>query len=416
MKQKSGKEYAVDNASILFLALLRKTHSNIFRFSITLSETISPEVLQQAVNNTYRRFPTIYARIKPGPFSYAVVPIEHAPLVQPDPGCLLTMSKEEVQRCAYRVYYEENVISIEAYHVLTDGHGAIISISTLAAEYLRLRYGKEIPAELTVYDLSQIPGEEETEDAYVAHQQGKPKHLPSRYSYQLPGTPNDHWHVVNTCLTYSTQKILNAAHKYGVSANTLLAAVMADAAMELQTRHHASGQRKPVRVMVPVNLRRFYSSRTLRNFSWYVLPTIEPEQRNHTLVSHIASFHEQFQRLIDKDTFSAIMAHNVWLQNFPVFRFLPSAVKFAVMRLIYRFFGESNSTVTVTNLGNLKIPKEMKPYVRKVDVVMTPRRCSPYGCTIISYDDQFEINISRFCHETELIDIFSDKMNEILHA
>ena len=101
---------------------------------------------------------------------------------------------------------------------------------------------------------------------------------------------------------------------------------------------------------------------------------------------------------------------------FLCFVFLPSAVKFAVMRLVYRFFGESNSTVTVTNLGNLKIPKEMKSYVRKVDVVMTPRRCSPYGCTIISFEDQFEINISRFCREAELIDIFSDKMNEILHV
>lgn len=416
MKQKSAKEYAVDNASILFLALLRKTHSNIFRLSITFNETISPEVLQQAVNNTYRRFPTIYARIKPGLFSYSVVPLERAPRVQPDPGCLLTMSKEEVQRCAYRVYYKENVISIEVYHVLTDGHGAIISISTLAAEYLRLRYGKEIAAEMTVYDLSQVPTEEETEDAYVANQQGKPKHLPSRYSYQLPGTPNDNWHVDNTCLSYSTHRILEAAHKYGVSANTLLAAVMADAAMELQTRHHDTGPLKPVRVMVPVNLRQFYSCSTLRNFSWYVLPTIEPEERDHTLAAHIASFHEQLQRLIDKDTFSSVMAHNVKLQNFPVFRFLPSVVKFAVMRLIYHFFGESNSTVTITNLGNLKIPKEMKSYVRKIDVVMTPRRCSPYGCTIISYEDQFEINISRFCHETELIDVFSGKLNKILNA
>ena len=114
--------------------------------------------------------------------------------------------------------------------------------------------------------------------------------------------------------------------------------------------------------------------------------------------------------------FASIMANNAKLQKLLFFRMLPASLKFAVLRFGYQFFGESNSSVTVTNLGNLKLPEQMQPYVQKIDVIMTPRRGSPYGCTVISYQDQFMINISRFCHETELIDVFCEKLEAVLNG
>ena len=414
MKKEALSSFAVDNSAILFLALLCKTHSNVFRFSVTLKETVDPDVLQRAVDRTYRRFPTIFASVRPGFFQYSLVSLSEPPKVQPDPGCLITMGLKEIRRCAYRVYYQENVISIEAYHVLTDGHGAIASLTTLVSEYLRLFYEVDIPTSHTLYDITEYPKEQETEDSYLLHQSGKPLRLPSCYAYQLPGMANEEWRIYNSCIRYSTQVLLDAAHRYGVSLNTLLTAVMAESVMEIQCRHQPEGSFRPVRIMVPVDLRGMFSSKTLRNFVLYALPTIEPEDRNLPFVHRVALIHQQLKKQINKDTFASIMAYNVRIQNAWYFRIIPAFLKFAIMRFAYRFFGESNSSVTFTNLGNVRLPEQMEQYVQKFDVVITPRRGSPYGCTMISYKDQFVFNISRFCYETELIDVFTEKMNRIL--
>ena len=65
MKQKA---YTIDNASLLFLSLMQKNHTNAFRFTMTLTEEVCPETLQAAVDRMYRRFPTIIARFRAGFF------------------------------------------------------------------------------------------------------------------------------------------------------------------------------------------------------------------------------------------------------------------------------------------------------------------------------------------------------------
>lgn len=130
-------KFAIDNASILFLAQIRKDHTNSFRFSMTLTENISPETLQLAVDRVYRRFPTVIAGFYPGFFHYFQIPAKMPPQVMQDTGCLRTMTKKELRECAYRVLYKDKKVSIEAFHALTDGYGAIASFTTLVAEYLR---------------------------------------------------------------------------------------------------------------------------------------------------------------------------------------------------------------------------------------------------------------------------------------
>lgn len=413
MSHQPKNQIPVDNSSILFFSLLKKTHANSYRFTMTLTEEVDPEILQQAVDRVYKRFPTIIAGFIPGFFHYFQFPAQQPPQVQPDPGCLRTMSREELHKCAYRVYYKDNTVSIEAFHALTDGYGAIASFTTLMAEYLRLKHGISIPAVETVRNLEDLPSEEEASDDYLVHQAGKPLHLPSRYAYQLPGTPNEQWQVLNTTIEYPAHRILEAAHRLGVSANTLLSGVMASTVMEIQKKHN-SGIIRPVRIMVPIDLRRFFGSRTFRNFIWYALPTMEPHEDTLPMDSLLKSFQTQLKEQAQGKRLAQIIAYNVRTQMNVFFRFLPRALKYAVMRLAYRYFGESNSSLTMTNLGNVKLPEAMAPYVKKLDCVLTPRVHSPYGCAVISLGGILSINISRFCEESELESLFVSKLDSLL--
>ena len=113
MTNKKPASFAIDNSSILYLALIRKDHTNIFRFTLTMSETVCPDILQKAVDRVYHRLPTIFSGFRPGFFHYTQVQADQPPHVKPDPGCLITMTREEIARCAYRVYYRENLAGFD---------------------------------------------------------------------------------------------------------------------------------------------------------------------------------------------------------------------------------------------------------------------------------------------------------------
>ena len=407
------RKYAVDNSSILYLALIRKYHTNIFRFTMTMTENVQPELLQTAVNRIYRRFPTIIAGFRPGFFQYSQVPAETPPQVLPDPGLLINMTREEIAQCAYRIYYHAKDISIEGFHAASDGYGMIASFSSLIAEYLHLRYKIEIPVGYPVFDPNEEVKESETEDSYLKYADSKPLHMPSRYSYQLPGYHPKCGPVCRETMVYPVSDLLAASRKYGVSITALLSAVMASSIMELQ---HLRKEKKyfPVRIMVPIDLRKIFPSKTLRNFILYALPTMETSQYGCSIRELADSFSQQIKAHLEKENLGGIIAYNVKNQKMPLFRALPSGAKCFLMRLAYRFFGESNSSLTMTNLGNLALPKEMVPYVESFMLTMMPRMRSPYNCGMYSYNGTFYINLCRFPKESQLEEIFSRKLHQVL--
>ena len=403
--------YAVDNSALLYLALMRKRHTNVYRFSMTMKETVDPDILQQAMERVYRRFPTIIAGFRREWLRFRVVPAASAPLVLPDPGILLPMTREEIENCAYRIFYRGKDIAYEGFHAAADGFGAVASFTTLVAEYLRLKGGMEIPVCNTLRDLQDGPMDHELEDSYLVHQEGEPKHLPSRYSYQLPGVYNEP-RVYPCSRIYHTDKVLAAARKYGVSMTSLLSGIMASSIMDIQTSHAKA--LKPVRIMVPVDLRRIFGSKTLRNFILYTLPTMEPGDEKLPLHDLLHRFQHQIKEQLDPHRLASIMAYNVRTQANVVFRHIPMGLKCAVMRLAYKFFGESNSSITLTNIGNVKLPEEMAPHVETMQCILTPRAGSPYNCSVIALNGRLTITFSRICRQPELESVFFAKLDEIL--
>ena len=405
--------YAVDNSAILYLALIRKRHTNSYRFTMTMKEPVDPDILQQAMERVYRRFPTIIAGFRRELLRYRVVPAESAPLVLPDPGVLNPMTREEIESCAYRIFYRGRDIAYEGFHAAADGYGAVASFTTLVAEYLRLRSGLSIPVRNTLRQVDEGPQAHELEDSYLIHQEGKPIHLPSRYAYQLPGVYNEP-RVYPCSRIYPTDRVLSAARKYGVSMTALLSGVMAASIMDIQTNHGKA--RRPVRIMVPADLRRMFGSRTLRNFILYALPTMEPWEETLSLRELLHRFHTQLKEQLNPARMASIMAYNVKTQANVFFRCIPMALKCAVMRLAYRFFGESNSSITLTNIGNVQLPEEMAPHVETMQCILTPRAGSPYNCSVIALNGRLTITFSRFCRQPELEAVFFRKLDEALAA
>lgn len=407
------KRYPIDYSAILYLAQMRRNHTNVYRFAVTMDEPVIGELLQQAADRIYSRFPTIFSGFRPGFFAYSMVPAEKAPRVTEDPGLLRTMSLKEIGSCAYRIYYSENQIIIEAFHALTDGYGAVISFRTMVAEYLYLRYGLNSPERQEMLESGEPDWDTELRDAYLDYAGEKAARLPGRYAYQLSGENRD-WNPKVSIERFPVGKLLETSRSFGVSLTALLSCIMAESIMEIQNRHPVPGKKKPVRIMVPIDLRRLFPSRTLRNFILYALPTMECEEASHSLQERMKRFHSQLQQQVTREALGAQISANVNTQRMLAFRMIPLQPKLAAMRLAYRFFGESNSSITLTNLGAVALSEDLKPYVRGIDVLLTPRSKSPYNCGIISCGDTVSISISRFGAAPELETLFYQKLHSVL--
>ena len=140
--------YRLDNAALIFPAIIRKNWNNVFRVSVTLREEVDPEILNRAIAELKPRFPTCFVRLRAGFFWYYLETVGEAPKAREDYAYPLThMTKKELHTCCVRFLYYGRRIAAEFFHSVTDGTGGMTLLQNLTAVYLELKYGKRIPRE-----------------------------------------------------------------------------------------------------------------------------------------------------------------------------------------------------------------------------------------------------------------------------
>ena len=132
------KWYPLDLSGTVYPTLQRWNFSSVYRLSITLKERIDPEILQKAVDRAMPRFPAFKVAMRKGLFWRYLEPNNRpGPFVRPDiANPCMPMSFKGRSRYLVRFYYYENTISLEMFHSLADGNGAICLLKTVAAQYL----------------------------------------------------------------------------------------------------------------------------------------------------------------------------------------------------------------------------------------------------------------------------------------
>ena len=413
MQYQSVRSYPLDNSAIIHLASIRKDYTNAFRIVVTLKEYVCPEILQKALDCITPRFPTVIAGIHRGFFQYKVVPVKVPPQISLEQDCLAPMTKNEIKKCAVRILYREDKIVAEFFHSLTDGYGGMVVMTTLIAEYLHQKYGISVSETDLVLDVDASPTEKEVIDDYFTYAGKKATTLKHRNVYQLSGKCHPDHKVCVTTEIFDTDRILDAAHQYDVSATTFLCAVMAASVMEIQCRNIIEGQSvKPVQIMIPVNLRRLFPSQTLRNFSLFALSSVEQKYDGRQFEELIHCIEKQLTPQISQNNMEAIMAGNTKAERFPLYRAIPLPLKWLLLRLAHKIFGEGNSCISLSNLGVVQLPKEMSEYIEGIDFMLTPRIKSPYNCGIVSFDGMMSISFSRTCIEPELEEVFIRRLKK----
>ena len=403
MKEKIYNWYRLDNAARLYPAIL-DTRDSTFRLAMELDEEVDPVLLQHALEKTLPRFPTIEVKLKKGYFWYYFEYNENIPPVEEevDFPCSKIYAIEN-NWFLFKVLYFKNRISLEVFHSVTDGLGGMEFFKSLVFEYLCLK-GYEMDGEGLIKINDESPKSYETEDSFERYyNRGNSKKRRDVRAYQIEGIayPRGEQNIIHGLV--DTEQIHQAAKKYGVKLTTYLAAAMIYAIYRDQRLD--LGEKKPVRIMVPVNLRRMFPSGTLRNFISHYIAGIQfdGEISFDDLVFQLDA---EIREVLTKKEMSARINMNVKVTKNIMVKIVPLYVKNLGIRTAYNWFGERQYTSVVSNLSVIHLPKSMACHVKNIYCAMGGTDMLPIKMSVCSYNGKMNITFTRCIVESDIIKEF----------
>jgi NRPS condensation-like uncharacterized protein len=372
MESSSGKFwFALDNAAKIYPAVITKNVTNVFRITAILKEPVKIKPLLKAVLRAEKRFPYLCVQLKEGFFWYYLEHLpEHIP-VEPDEHRLCR--KFLKGSLLIRIPVNNNSISIECSHILTDGTGALELLKTILGFYAD-ECGHAVPPEYQ-------PGhpvailEEEYEDAYNRYfkaeippmvKRSKAFHLPFPLKKSSP-----RFERLNAYI--SLEQIKKVSNAKGVSITVYLVGVYLFILQDIYEGLNGAGKfkrNKRLRIQVPVNLRNMFSSRTMRNFTLFVMPEIDLRLGHYTFDEILKSVYHQTMLETDEKLINKNISRNVGSERKLYVRGIPLFLKSMILRLKYYSLGTSQYSGVITNLGKIELSSETASLIDYF--IMTP--------------------------------------------
>ncbi len=402
----------LDNASIIYPSCRTRKYATIFRLTVTLDETVSPALLDTALRNTSHRFPGFRYTLDKGLFWWFLRRLENDPKALP----LTPMRPFNFRKNGgylFRTGYEDNRIYLDIFHALTDGTGAMTFLMSTTAEYLRLRYGIDIPAGKWILDPGEEPAKEELEDSFdrfsgtkgSLDKESRAYHIPGRE--ELPGVLNDF--LVSVPLPPVRAK----ADELGCTVTELVAAAMLQSVQEVRRRDNAVGASPFIKIEVPVNLRPVFGSRTLRNFSSYVHLGIDVRNGEMPFRDILEEVKLQKRLYLHPHRLTTRIAANVALEDNLAIRSIPLFIKKPVINFINSHKGDNYCTQTLSNIGAITLPEAMQAHVKNVEFILGRTKKKTGSCACVSYGDRLNIHLTRKIAEHEFEDRFVRILREM---
>lgn len=260
---------------------------SVFRLSAYLDAPVEPSLLQLALDLTMPRFPFFATKIKRGVFWHYIDGVKRRFTVQPEtelPCAPMNVAAGDSQ--SFRVLYYGRRVSVELFHILTDGTGGLAFLTALLLAFM-------------------------TEAAHAAYDES----------------------------------------------------------------------RGDISIQVPVNMRKFCPSKTLRNFSMYCsvrTPWAEAGEAERLL----PDITRQLSERASETAMRGMLASTAEMVR--LLGRVPLAVKRPAARIAYGFLGERAFTSTLSNLGAAKLPPEVEAHVEKLDFVLGTGERARAACAMVT--------------------------------
>jgi len=401
-----GRYYMLDNAAIIMPAISDLVATSLFRIAVVLDEPVRLPFLQRALSNIAPRFPYFLVELRRGFFWYYFQPSRRPPAVLADLGSPCQGFDPRRSRShLFRVRARGRRIACEFSHILADGYGGLIFAKTLLAEYYRLIGVPSEPAP-DVFAPDSEPNPHEWEDAYHRYFRENwphPDPLPRAFRPPGPALPLGQYRVLTGILDLEAAR--QEAKARDATVTELLTAALMYAYQGIwESLPVRARRRKECRaaVEIPVNMRRFYPSRTLRNFTLFILPTVDLRLGPYTFEELVRIVHHRVALENEEREIARQISRNAGGGRKLLVRLVPLVLKNFFARLLYDSLGEGLISGLLTNLGAMTLPAPLDRKVERFEFVPAPSRSLKTNAAVCSWKGELHVTFGSRARSREV--------------
>ena len=395
-EQKRAYWRSLDNAAKLFSAASSPKDTRVFRFYCELKEEVKEEILQEALNQTIQKYPVFLSVMRKGLFWHYLEKSELRPVVREEykEPCSSLYVRDK-KTLLFEVTYYEKRINFEVFHALTDGTGATEFLRELVKNYLYLIHEEDLePVEMSNQYLTVKDKEDDSFSRYYDPDFPRKKKKKIRAVQIKKGGKGYEELQINEA-SMSVKELLGIAREKKVSMSVLLTAAFICAIHEEMSRMQ---EKKPVILMVPVNLRKIFPSDSMLNFFGYIEPGYQFGGGKDSFEDVLEAVKLYFQENLSKEHMAGRMNELIAIEKHKILKWAPLELKNRCIRAGAKM-AEQEVTAVLSNMSVVKMPEDYAQYIEKFGVYTSTNRTELCIC---SFQDTLSLGFTSRYDSTNI--------------
>lgn len=395
-EQKRAYWRSLDNAAKLFSAASSPKDTRVFRFYCELKEEVKEEILQEALNQTIQKYPVFLSVMRKGLFWHYLEKSELRPVVREEykEPCSSLYVRDK-KTLLFEVTYYKKWINFEVFHALTDGTGATEFLRELVKNYLYLIHEEDLePVELSNQYLTVKDQEDDSFSRYYDPDFPRKKKKKIRAVQIKKGGKGYEELQINEA-SMSVKELLGIAREKKVSMSVLLTAAFICAIHEEMSRMQ---EKKPVILMVPVNLRKIFPSDSMLNFFGYIEPGYQFGGGKDSFEDVLEAVKLYFQENLSKEHMAGRMNELIAIEKHKILKWAPLELKNRCIRAGAKM-AEQEVTAVLSNMSVVKMPEDYAQYIEKFGVYTSTNRTELCIC---SFQDTLSLGFTSRYDSTNI--------------
>ena len=395
-EQKRAYWRSLDNAAKLFSAASSPKDTRVFRFYCELKEEVKEEILQEALNQTIQKYPVFLSVMRKGLFWHYLEKSELRPVVREEykEPCSSLYVRDK-KTLLFEVTYYKKRINFEVFHALTDGTGATEFLRELVKNYLYLIHEEDLePVELSNQYLTVKDQEDDSFSRYYDPDFPRKKKKKIRAVQIKKGGKGYEELQINEA-SMSVKELLGIAREKKVSMSVLLTAAFICAIHEEMSRMQ---EKKPVILMVPVNLRKIFPSDSMLNFFGYIEPGYQFGGGKDSFEDVLEAVKLYFQENLSKEHMAGRMNELIAIEKHKILKWAPLELKNRCIRAGAKM-AEQEVTAVLSNMSVVKMPEGYAQYIEKFGVYTSTNRTELCIC---SFQDTLSLGFTSRYDSTNI--------------
>lgn len=404
--------YQLETSAKIYPAIISPRQPSVFRLSCTFNKEIDPDILQTALNVTINRYPGFAMTLKRGAFWFYFEEMEKTPTLKPEQNYPCQMVDPEMEDgFLFRVTWFKNRVNLEVFHVISDGTGGLEFLKTLVYYYLLLS-GEEVKPGENVRTLGHKPTTEERENSFLRYYDPQ---IPSdraddTVALHYSGTPYPLGHSRAIHVRTKTAPLLELSRSYDVTITEYLTGQFLRSFFDVL--RDTSDSEKPIKISVPINLRKLFPSDTLRNFTYFANIGEPLSNADEPLEATLQYIKANLRATCTRDALVPRLNPNVSSEKNPFLRAAPLSLKQLVLREAHHILGDNLFTASLSNLGIIRLDETMYRHIRNFDFGLSCSDSIPLNLSMLTWGDTAYMTFSSIVEERDVERAFARKLSE----